>query len=222
MELTKLTIHSETSSPGSFDQQIEALFNPSQLSISQTVNWSDSKTAQRDVVNSQHTNADPATLTLELFFDTYAQGKTVRDYTDKVANLSKIEKHGDIHRPPVCRLTWGNGGLFFQGTLQSLTQNFTLFLADGTPVRATLQCTFKQWRSDPEEVKRLDKKSADIEKRYTVRRGDTLSSVAAREYHDPRLWRPIADANNLDDPRTLEPGMMLRIPRLREQASERC
>lgn len=215
MELSKLTILAETSTPNTFDQQIEALFNPNQIAIQQTINWNEAPTAQRDVVNTQHTNADPATLTLELFFDTYEKGSNVRDYTEKVSKLGKIEKHGNIHRPPVCKLSWGNFGVFFQGTLQSLTQTFTLFLSDGTPVRATCSCTFKQWRSDPEEIKRLDKKSADIEKRYTVRRGDTLSSIAAREYHDPKLWRPIADANRLQELLFLTPGVTLSIPKLR-------
>src|SRR5262249_55439464 len=156
--------------PGDFGNKIEALFNPSEISVQLSINWSEQPTAQRDVVNQQHTNADPATLSLDLFFDTYETGRDVRDFTEKVAALGTIEKHGNLHRPPVCKLTWGK--VFFQGTLQSLTQKFTMFLASGVPVRATLSCSFKQWRSNPEEVRKLDKKSADVEKRHTVRRGD--------------------------------------------------
>jgi nucleoid-associated protein YgaU len=221
MELSKLTILAETQTPGTFDEQIEAMFNPAEISISQSVNWTESPTSQRDVVNSQHTNADPATLTLELFFDTYAKGTKVTEHTEKVASLARIEKHGNIHRPPVCKLVWGQASVFFQGTLQNLTQKFTMFLADGTPVRASLQCTFKQWRSDKEDVAKTDTKSADVEKRYTVRWGDTLSSIAAREYHDPREWRPIAEANEIENPLALAPGTVLRIPKLRERPGER-
>jgi nucleoid-associated protein YgaU len=43
-------------------------------------------------------------------------------------------------------------------------------------------------------------------------RGDTLSRIAFAEYNDPRAWRAIADANDLDNPRLLEPGMTLTIP----------
>jgi nucleoid-associated protein YgaU len=214
MDLAKLTIIAETA-PDQFTQQIEALFNPSEISIQQSVNWPDQPTAQRDVVNQQHTNADPATLSLDLFFDTYEAGSDVREHTSQVAKLAIIETHGNMHRPPVCKLSWGK--VFFQGTLQSLTQRFTMFLASGIPVRATLQCTFKQWRSDPEEVRRLDKNSADVEKRYTVRRGDSLTTIAYHEFRDPKLWRPIADANHIENPRKLTPGSVLRIPRLREK-----
>jgi nucleoid-associated protein YgaU len=214
MELSKLTILAE-SSPNEFNTQIQALFNPSEITIEQTINWNDNPTSQRDVVNSQHTNANPATLSVELFFDTYEAKSDVRDYTRKVAELARIETHGNMHRPPVCQLSWGAFGVFFQGTLQSITEKFTLFLPNGTPVRATLQCSFKQWRSDSEEVRRLGLQSVDVEKRHTVRRGDSLSSIAALEYHDPKNWRPIADANSIPNPRELQPGTVLRIPRLR-------
>jgi nucleoid-associated protein YgaU len=45
-----------------------------------------------------------------------------------------------------------------------------------------------------------------------VRRGDTLSGIAAAEYGDPALWRPIARANGIVDPRHVEPGRELTIP----------
>jgi len=48
-----------------------------------------------------------------------------------------------------------------------------------------------------------------------VRRGDTLNSIAARHYNDPCLWRPIATANGIHNPRRLTPGQVLRIPKLR-------
>jgi nucleoid-associated protein YgaU len=217
MDLTKLTILAETA-PDSYTNKIEALFNPSEISIQQTVNWSEQPTAQRDVVNQQHTNADPATLSLELLFDTYEDGTDVREHTLKVVALATIEKHGNMHRPPVCKLFWGKE--LFKGTLQSLTQKFTMFLASGLPVRATLTCSFKQWRSNPEEVRHLDKNSADVEKRYTVRRGDALYAIAFQEFRDPKLWRPIADANRLENPRLLAPGSILRIPKLRQERAE--
>jgi len=39
-----------------------------------------------------------------------------------------------------------------------------------------------------------------------------LSSIAAEEYLDPGLWRPIAEQNGLDDPFNLTPGMLLLVP----------
>lgn len=48
--------------------------------------------------------------------------------------------------------------------------------------------------------------------RYTVKRGDTLSRIAARELNDARRWREIAKLNNLRDPDNLRVGMQLRMP----------
>ena len=64
---------------------------------------------------------------------------------------------------------------------------------------------------DPEK----DKRQTDPE--FTtrlVKRGDTVSSIAAEIYRDPGLWRRIAEANNLDDPRQLHIGLRLAIPKL--------
>jgi nucleoid-associated protein YgaU len=47
-----------------------------------------------------------------------------------------------------------------------------------------------------------------------VRTGDRIDNIAAEEYGDPAKWRPIAEANDLDDPSQLEPGHVLIIPRL--------
>jgi len=55
-------------------------------------------------------------------------------------------------------------------------------------------------------------RSANFDKRQRVRRGDTLSSIAGSLYGDPKKWRPIAEANALDDPLALLPGQLLTIP----------
>jgi nucleoid-associated protein YgaU len=202
-----------------FDEskKIEALFNPNQLSFNRSVGWQKQGAAQRDVPELQFTHAEPRTLTLDLFFDTYdtpdAVKTDVRKYTNKVLHLTTVETHGDKHRPPVCRLRWG-GKKIFQGVLEKLDQKFTMFMADGTAVRATLNCTFKEWRTNDKDFKLEDLKSSDVAKRRTIRRGDTLSHLAAEEYLDAGLWRPIAVENNIDDPLEIKPGRVLLIPRL--------
>ena len=49
---------------------------------------------------------------------------------------------------------------------------------------------------------------------YTVKPGDTLSTIASAVYGDGGQWRRIFDANQeqLASPDTLQPGMALRIP----------
>lgn len=45
---------------------------------------------------------------------------------------------------------------------------------------------------------------------YTA--GESLSGLAHRYYDDWKLWRIIADRNNIDDPRQIAPGTQLTIP----------
>ena len=220
VELAKLTILIESSS-GKFDKKVEALFNPNQITIQKTSKWFRKPKAESDTAKAQFTYGEPATLSMELFFDTYTYhaGQDVRDYTREIFYLTTVQEHPKLHRPPLCKLGWGSFNMSdeyqCEWVLQSLNQRFTLFLSDGTPVRATLSCSFKQWRGDDLEEKLLKKESADVVKTRTIRRGDTLSSIAAEEYNDPALWRPIAEANDIHNPRSLAPGQLLIIPTLR-------
>ncbi len=49
---------------------------------------------------------------------------------------------------------------------------------------------------------------------YTVRQGDTLTSIASQVYGDASLWRDIFEANRdqLSSPEALRAGMTIRIP----------
>lgn len=196
-----------------------AMFNPSKLTLSRSVQWQNQKAAKRDNPEMQFTGAEPATLNVDLLFDTYdtpepeAAKKSVKTaYMDKLLHLTTVEKHGDKHRPPVCRLQWGDQGIFFQGVLQQLETQFTMFTAAGVPVRATARCTFKQWLANADDLKKQDLMSSDVAKIWMVRRGQSLPMIASIEYGDPRAWRIIAEANGIDNPLALSPGMCLLLP----------
>jgi nucleoid-associated protein YgaU len=88
-----------------------------------------------------------------------------------------------------------------------------MFLADGIPVRATLSCGFVETVTEADVLAR-ELNSADVVKTRVVRRNDTLHSLAAAEYRDPRMWRHIATANGIVNPRDLKPGTVLTIPKL--------
>ncbi len=214
MALEKLKILVETD-PQKFRREILAQFNPSEISLEKQVRWKEKPAAERDVPESYFTHGFPARFSVDLYFNTYETREDVRTLTDEVMSLTTVEKHGKMHRPPICRLMWGKFGVFFQGVLHSVKQSFTLFLEDGTPVRATLSCCFKEWRTAEEDARRQKTESVDVAKSRVVVSGDTLSALSAEEYQDPRLWRHIAEANDIDNPRTLPPGLVLTIPALR-------
>jgi Uncharacterized protein containing LysM domain len=216
MAIEKLTIRVEDS------EDIKVLFNPNRITIQKTASWRSADAAQRDVPAAQFTHGEPATLSLELFFDTYESGHDVRNHTQKIYSLTTVENHGNLHRPPLCRLQWGTYDFEqFDWVLNNLNQNFTLFLENGTPVRATLNCTFRQWRSDRIEAQLQNTQSADLVKTRVVRLGESLSSIAGEEYRDPTLWRAIAEANRIDQPRILQSGQTLTVPPLQAPTTKK-
>ncbi|MGQ0778521.1 MAG: CIS tube protein [Pseudonocardiales bacterium] len=220
---------------------IEALFNPHEISTSRSVSWQQKKAASQgggwtwSDMEQEFLAVAPETLSLELFFDTYesrsqasdskraasfvqafgvfqtGEATDVTKLTRRVAKLAEVDK--ELHHPPICRLSWGAFTNIFTGVLTQLDQRFTLFLADGTPVRATLSCSFVE-SPTPADVRAREMNSADVVKTRVVRRHDTLHSLAAEEYRDPSLWRHIASANGIVNPRELKPGTVLTIPKL--------
>jgi nucleoid-associated protein YgaU len=232
MELTKMVIQVEVGS-GEKDvrfsddgpNNITVMFNPKTLSISRAVSWQSQKAAKRDTPELQYTSADPATLSIDLFFDTYDNDTpldskvSVLTHTGKLLDLAAVA--GDKHRPPVCRLKWGHQGVFFQGVLTQIDQTYTMFTELGTAVRATLKCQFKQWQANQKDLQKQRLMSADVAKIWLVKRGQTLASIAAQEYADASRWRDIAAANGIDDPLALAPGSTILLPPIRPDARHR-
>lgn len=54
--------------------------------------------------------------------------------------------------------------------------------------------------------------SAAVQKTYTVRRGDTLRSIAKRLYGDEKRWRDIAAANTALNRKKLRQGQIVNLP----------
>ena len=99
-------------------------------------------------------------------------------------------------------LTWDTQ--IFVGVLESLNVTYVLFTPEGVPLRAKLSVALKEYRPAAVQVKESPTFSPDFEKTYVVRRGDTLSSVAAAVYRNAGAWREIA--RDQPDPRSTPVG----------------
>jgi hypothetical protein len=190
--------------------RIDVQFNPTQYGIDRSNQISEIAVPGLEAPILQFVHGNTRSLSMDLFFDTYEKQSDVTDETKKIYNLLNLDP--DTHVPPICEIKWGN--FSFKGVLDHVSGKFTLFLADGTPVRATLSVTFKQYIPVEVLVRKNPTRSADHRKTCVVRSGDRLDVIAGREYGDPTKWRPIAEANNLSNPRVLEFGRTLVIPAL--------
>jgi len=195
---------------GSKEERVEVLFNPSEYALDSGNQYAWKTIPGLSQPIAQFVSGEATTLTMDLFFDTTEQRKDVRDHTKKIVGLLDVDK--DLHAPPLCKFVWGS--LTFKGIVERVSQKYTMFMESGVPVRATLSVTFKAVQSISEQFKNIPRQSADRTKQRTIRQGEQLWHIAAEEYEDPGLWREIAKANGIENPKKLEPGTVIKIPRL--------
>jgi len=192
-------------------EEIVCAFNPTEYQLRKSVDYSDHKTLL-NVPISQFTSGQADLLSMKLFFDTTTDESDVRSkYLSKLDSLLEVD--GTLHAPPRCRFVWG-GGLDFKAVLVESNKRFTRFLPDGTPLRAWVDVTFKQYDEITQQKSDIKHESTDKMKLWTVTEGETLWLIAQEEYGDPSHWRTIARANNLENPRSLEAGTRLALPPL--------
>jgi nucleoid-associated protein YgaU len=198
--------------------RIPVLFNPEEYTVSREVSYAQAAIPGLSAPLLQFVNGAMQTLQMDLLVDSLEAhrgagnraGGDVRELTRKVTDLMNVD--ASTHAPPVVLFTWGS--LTFLCVLARATQRFLMFLPDGTPVRARLQVTFNEFKNTELEAKEVKRETVDYTKRYVVGQAESLASIAARTYDDPRLWRPIAIRNGIDDPRDLPVGLELAIPPL--------
>src|SRR5438094_4392603 len=167
-------------------QQIEVLFNPTEYSMEKSNTYQSTSLPGLATPVTQFVAGNADTLNMELFFDTYTKSsrhpsvtirEDVRNYTRKIAALLDIDPQ--LHAPPICEFTWGPpmgspDGIQFTGIIEKLSQKFTFFLDDGTPVRATLNVSFKEYKTVQQQLQEIGRQSADRTKRMVFREGDSL------------------------------------------------
>jgi hypothetical protein len=198
---------------------VEFMFNPDKIKWTNFVRWTRRPDSGSDSAAKTFGSSEGRTLQLNgIWFDTFEQRDSVRTtYIDKLEALGQRDHKGD-HAAPQIKFIWGkftgkadqyNFPLF---VLENLDVEYTMFLNDGTPVRAKVSLTLREATSPEEQQGLRQNESPDHAKLVTIRRGDTLQTIAHAEYDDPKEWRRIANANNIDDPMRLDPGTKLLIP----------
>ena len=202
------------------------LFNPSEFTVERTNQFTEVSVPGLSASTFQFVRGGSRTVTMDLFFDTYEEKIDVRIFTDRITGwdsgsiFSKLpgaakglmDIDSDLHAPPVCLFIWG--GYIFACIIERISKNFTMFLPEGIPVRATLNVTLKEYKEYETQLQEAARQSADRTKTWRIKEGESLQFIAAKEYGDPTAWRTIAEENDIDNPRIIEPGTELVIPPL--------
>jgi nucleoid-associated protein YgaU len=95
----------------------------------------------------------------------------------------------------------------------SLSIRFVMFRPNGEPARALVDLELTQSEQAQPGQNPTTRAIAGL-KVHTISDGDSLQSLAYRNYGDATRWRPIAEANGIDNPLALRRGAQLTIPKL--------
>ncbi|MET0656520.1 MAG: hypothetical protein ABWX88_09275 [Pseudoxanthomonas sp.] len=198
---------------------IAVLFNPAEYSFERSNSYKALPVPGLGSPLVQFVNGEADVLTMDLFLDDYTdpEGPTSRERKESQPLLARIrdisrllEIDRDLHAPSPVRFNWGP--LEFTAVIEKLSRKVTMFHPDGTPARATLSVTFKEYRTLRRQLEQPRRESADKTKRRIVVGNDDLALIAYREYGDVREWVRIAEGNDLDDPREIAAGDWLMLP----------
>jgi contractile injection system tube protein len=210
-------------------EMFDVQFNPTELTFDKSVQLAEISIPGLDSPLLQFVRGQNERLSIELFFDTTEDGTgpgatSVTTQTDRFYSLVKIDP--DTHAPPICELYWNSN---FPGAdllspsasqarhcftfiVESVRQKFTFFSPDGTPLRATLTLSLREYKTLDEQLSQLNLSSPDRTHAYVTAQGDTLAKIAGQFYRKPGAWRAVADENDIEDPRRLAPARILTIP----------
>lgn len=210
-------------------------FNPSEYQISRSVNLSRKLSVgkDQDIDKMQAAAGNFATFSATLYFDTDtdlggfdtgslssalksvllpSRHKEPTEVCQAIANMLKY--NDEQHAPLKVRFVWGK--LDFMGYVASSSISYTMFARDGTPLRAKLQLTIVG-----EETALLQSRlqrtfnSPNRTKERTLIEGDPLWLMAQQEYDDPAMWRTIAEANGILNPRKVSGAATLKVPSIK-------
>ena len=202
-------------------QHIEVQFNPATLKVTLANTLkADSRGGSSGSRNAaQYIEKSESSLAIELLFDTSIKWKAVaansdvRVQTKRVAEQFMQPQDPDSNRPKApkrCRFQWGR--FQFTGMVSSYTETLDFFAPEGIPLRATLALTLKEDRYQFD----MNEGSAAAAARSLptfAAGGQNVSAAQATQAAggNPRDWRSLAAANNLENPRST-PASGVSVP----------
>jgi len=224
-------------------ERIGAMLNPENLTFRRWAGVRPQRLASGTVAGSGAddplvlTGGGTTELELDLLFDVDIPGSTiatenVRDLTAPLWAMS--ERAGRRSAPAPVRFVWGKTWNLLV-VVAAAAERLEEFSAGGVPRRSWLRLRLlrvdeeafdRARRTPPGLLHRPDPgrttgdrpvgstASSRAVDEIAVLASDRLDLIAARHYGDPGAWRGIAAYNELDDPRSLQTGMVLRLPPL--------
>ena len=178
----------------------------------------------RQMAMTEWDTTPPERATLSLLFDGLPAG---RDGVSQAGKVTYLRRHftdrGGLVQPPPFRVV---GAYPLRSTVHWVCDGLTeggddavVRRRDRVPVRTVVTLNLLQFVPGDVVVKntaarrsRTGGSGSAKAKTYTVRRGDTLSTIAAKQLGDYRQAGELAKLNGIRDPKNLRAGQKLKLP----------
>ena len=124
---------------------VNFMFNPKEYTIAQQVDYNTEPMGD-STERTELRNVASRTLNLpELIFDTYEEMTDVTQKTQGLLDLLQPKEEQGQNKPVPRKVLFEWGTFSFEAYLTSVTQRFTLFRPDGTPVRAMVTVELREY-----------------------------------------------------------------------------
>jgi hypothetical protein len=165
-------------------------------------------------------------LSMELLFDTSQSGKDVRGKTLKIAKMlqpcaANAGTDNTAAMVPIVRFSWGT--FLFVGTISSMNETIDLFSEQGKPLRATVNLSMSEVALERATIVNPVTNTVSMvgaspgggaaigtTPLTLSQAGDTLQNLVGR-LASGGSWKAIANVNNIDNPRLIQPGTVLNL-----------
>ncbi|MBE4735512.1 LysM peptidoglycan-binding domain-containing protein [Streptomyces caniscabiei] len=207
-----------STTPGGLIRTFSFEFNPAELTLRQGAQWKTTiSAAVRDGALPEFMGPEARQMNVEIFLDSSARpsGTTVLKKVESLLSCCEVTSKSLAAKqpsPPWVVFQWGSFSTArFTAYVSSVDVTYSLFGTTGVPIRATCRLSLHEI---PSNTKGQNPTSGALTARsvHRVVAGDSLQSLAWREYGNASAWRAIAEANGIDDPTRLPTGIELVLP----------
>jgi hypothetical protein len=217
LKITQYMVNDDGTITQKPSSQFTVLLNPAEFSEGYSISYDPTTRLGQSAANPRFAAVKPQSVNFSIVLDgtgVVPSEGSLTSVKQQLKNLNDViyTYVGSRHEPSHVQLVWGSW--IFNGRLESLAVQYTLFKPNGDPLRAKLTLGFTSAISDKEAELTANRQSPDLSHRVLVRDGDTLPLLCERIYGDPAYYIDVARFNGLVDFRRLEPGTRLHFPPL--------
>jgi hypothetical protein len=196
-------------------------FNPTDLKTTREATWN--KANSKTAALPEYISSGPQRADLTIFLDEWSNpagdvSKTVNKLISWTKPTRESKDKKARPKPPIVELQWGRSQALanVQWYITRVAAEYTVFRADGTPIRASCQVALTAYQDDRKTAQNPTSGSLESRRSRVLAEGDSLAALAFREYGKASLWRALALFNGIDDPFDVPPGTRVLVPSMGE------